>query len=105
MDNKKLGLILIGFSILLFALLGFTRMSVYNAYQSQIDFYGESCPSDPQVCPHQLRSRAMVPINTGFAIVFGILSLGFYLLFFEKSQREIISALEKQKHIQVGEER
>ncbi len=34
-----------------------------------------------------------------------LIALGLYLVFFEKSQKEILSTLEKQKHIQVEEEK
>ena len=90
MDNKKLGLILVVFSVVLFVLLGIIRVSVYNAYEPQITYYGESCPSDPKICPHSLREKALIPINAGFVIAFGILSLGIYLIFFEKGQKELI---------------
>ena len=105
MDNKKLGLILVGFSVVLFVLFGIIRVSVYNAYEPQITYYGESCPSDPNICPHSQRERALIPINAGFAIAFGILSLGIYLIFFEKGQREIIKTLKETKEERSGEEK
>src|SRR3989338_2821295 len=102
MDNKKLGLILVGLSVVLFVLLGIIRVSVYNAYEPQISYYGESCPSDPKICPHSLREKALIPINAGFVIAFGILSLGIYLIFFERSQKELIKTLKEAK---LGEEK
>ncbi len=108
MDNKKLGIILISISIILLVLLGFARANINKAYQKEIDVYieaGEACPSDPDICPHEQRSRAQIPIFIAGAVLVGVIALGVYLIFFEKSQKEIISTLEKQKHIQVGEEK
>jgi len=105
MDNKKLGLILVVFSVILFVLLGIIRVSVYNAYEPQITYYGESCPSDPKICPHSLREKALIPINAGFVIAFGILSLGIYLIFFEKGQKELIKTLKETKEEKLGEEK
>ena len=105
MDNKKLGLILIAFSILLFILMGYIRISIYKAYEPQITYYGESCPSDPNICPHSQREKALIPINAGFVIAFGILSLGIYLIFFERSQKELIKTLKETKEEKLGEEK
>ena len=108
MDNKILGTILIVMSVVLLVLLGFVRVSINRAYQSEIDKYidaGEACPSDPELCPHEQRSVAQIPIYIAGAFLLGIISLGLYLVFFEKSQKAIISTLEKQKQVQTEEER
>jgi len=41
----------------------------------------------------------------GIILISGIAALGIYLIFFEKSQKAIISTLEKQKQIQKEEEK
>lgn len=108
MDNKKLGMILIAVAILLIIALAFIRAEINRSYQSQINFYeqnGDQCPSDPELCPHEQRAEAQIPIFVAGAVLIGVAALGAYLIFFEKSQREIISTLEKQKHIQVEEEK
>lgn len=108
MDNKKLGIIIILFSLVLLSVLFFVNKNIQDAYQAQIDSYiekGESCPTDPLLCPHQLKAKAQVPIYIGGALILGLLSLGAYLIFFEKSQKEILSTLEKHKQIQTEEEK
>jgi DNA-binding MarR family transcriptional regulator len=108
MDNKKLGAILICVSLILLVLLGFMRASIIKAYQADIDSYieaGEACPADPDICPHEQRARAQIPIFIAGALLIGVISLGAYLIFFEKSQREIVSALRKEKRIQSAEEK
>ena len=108
MDNKKLGIILISISIVLLVLLLFIRSSVVGAYQKEIDKYvdaGEACPSDPNICPHEQRARAQIPIFIAGALLLGVISLGMYIIFFEKSQKAIVSALGKHDRVQLKEER
>ena len=108
MDNRKLGIILIAFSLAMLVLLGVIRANVISAYQAEIDSYllaGEACPSDPELCPHEQRSRSQTPIYIAGVFAVGIIALGMYLIFFEKSQKEIISTLKKEKHIQSEEEK
>ncbi|HII71393.1 TPA: hypothetical protein HA265_01410 [Candidatus Woesearchaeota archaeon] len=99
---------MISVSLVLLVLLGFIRMSIVDAYQAEIDKYvsvGEACPSDPDICPHEQRARAQIPIFIAGALLIGVISLGVYIIFFERSQREIVSALRKEKRIQSAEER
>ncbi|MBU2561431.1 MAG: hypothetical protein KKD17_03970 [Nanoarchaeota archaeon] len=108
MDNRKLGMILIAVSLVLLVLLVLIRTSIVAAYQSEIDKYvaaGEACPADPDFCPHEQRARAQIPIFIAGALLIGVISLGVYLIFFEKSQREILSTLKREKHIQSAEEK
>lgn len=108
MDNKKLGIILMVSSVAMLALLAIIRGSIISAYQPEIDRYilaGESCPSDPELCPHEQRSQAQIPLFIAGAFLVGVMALGAYLIFFEKSQKEIISALKKEKHIQTEDEK
>jgi len=108
MDNKKLGIILICTAIALLLLLVLVRQSIVQSFQSEIDRYvdaGQACPSDPNICPHEQRARAQIPIFIAGALLIGVASLGAYLLFFEKSQNEIMSTLKKQKQVQTAEEK
>lgn len=108
MDNKKLGIILIIISLLLAILLFFVRTEISTAYQLEIDRNLEeynNCHIEPNSCPHEERARAEVPIYIGLAVLLGIIALGVYLIFFEKSQKEIVSTLQNQKKMQVGEEK
>ncbi len=106
MDNKMLGWTLVIVSLVLLILLGFVRSSIVSAYQAEIDKYiesGQACPSDPDMCPHEQRSRAQIPIFIAGALLIGVISLGAYLIFFEKSQREIVSELSRQKKERIQE--
>jgi len=108
MDNKKLGIILIVVSLIFLVLLGVIRYNIVKAYDKEIDRYlelGQDCSPDPNTCPHELRSQAQIPILIAGALLFGVIALGLYLILFEKSQREIISTLEKQKQVQNKEEK
>jgi len=55
------------------------------------------------VCPHQ--KQISWQTYAGIILISVIAALGIYLIFFEKSQREIVSTLKKEKHIQTEEER
>ncbi len=108
LDNKKLGAILIILSVALLAVLVVVRGEVRGAYQGEIDKYveaGKSCPSDPEKCPHEQRARALIPVYLGGAVSLGVLTLGLYLLLFEKSQKEVAQVLEKQKEMKIEDEK
>jgi len=108
MDNKKLGIIVICISVVLLVLLAFIRASIIDAYQIEIDRYtqaGKACPTGPNLCPHEQRASAQIPIFAGGALLIAMLALGIYLVFFEKSQKAILATLEKQKTIQTEEEK
>lgn len=108
MENKNLGSILIVASLIVLVLLGFIRQNQVKVYQKEIDAYlaeNKACPSDPDLCPHEQRARVQLPIFIAGALLLGVISLGIYLIFFEKSQKEIISVLKKEKQLQNKEER
>lgn len=100
MDNKKLGIIL----IIVCVVLGFLIFTFNSALNKQIE---ESCScvemEEGGVCPHE--EQAPWQPYLGIILISCIAALGIYLIFFEKSQKEIISTLEKQKKIQTEEER
>jgi uncharacterized membrane protein len=100
MDNKKLGIILIGICILL----GFIIFSFSSLLSKQTEA-ACSCPemTEGGTCPMEENA----PWQAYFAIILisAIAALGIYLIFFEKSQKEIVSTLEKQKQIQKEEEK
>ncbi|MDO8740730.1 MAG: hypothetical protein Q7J54_04145 [Candidatus Woesearchaeota archaeon] len=100
MNNKMLGWALIIFAVLMLSVLFFIKLGIDRAYQAQIDFYettGGTCPTDPNICPHTQKAKAQIPIYIGAAIMLAVASLGFYLIFFEKSQQEVIRALKETK--------
>ena len=100
MDNKILGIILISVCITF----GYLVFVFNNALNEDAD---ASCTcSDMEesgFCPHEQKTNW--PINLGIILASVIAALGIYLIFFEKSQKEIISTLKNQKQIQVGKEK
>lgn len=109
MDNKYLGIALIAFSVVLIVLLVLIRQSMVAVYQEKIDYNVEElgvCHIEgEEECPHEELSTGQVPIFIAFAVLVGIISLGAYLIFFERSQKEIISALRKERKLKVTEEK
>jgi len=100
MDNKKLGAMLIGTCILL-GLLVF-------AFDNQLNLHEEeSCECEDMVengfCP--VNGQGHWQTYAGIILITAIAALGIYLIFFEKSQKEIVSALSKQKQIKINEEK
>jgi len=100
MDNKRLGVILIVICILL-AILIFS-------FNQQINKQAEascSCSEMEEngICPHE--QKVNWPTYAGIILLSCVFALGIYLIFFEKSQKAIISTLEKQKQEQTEEER
>lgn len=89
MDNKKLGIIIIALSILI----GITLI----LFQNQITRINEeSCTCNTCQTGDLCREGKFPYLFTGgLAIIFAILSLGIYLIFFEKSQQTILNKLEK----------
>lgn len=100
MDNRQLGIILV---IACVALAGLVFS--FNAELKESADASCSCSAmnDLGFCPHAKQTNWQTYI--GIALISGMLALAAYLLFFEKSQKEIVSALNKQKHIQVKEEK
>lgn len=102
MDNKKLGIILVIASVLLGGIVFvFDRqLSIQSAAScSCAGMQGSGagfCPMDEKT-PWQTYAAV--------TLISGVAALGIYLLFFEKSQRAIISTLEKQKQLQTQEEK
>lgn len=99
MENKKLGLILIIACIVL----GFI---VFTFNQALIEHEEASCEctamQEGGLCPMDRQTNWQT--YAGIILIAAIAALGIYLIFFEKSQKEIISTLEKQKKIQTNEE-
>jgi len=102
MENKKLGVILIVVGILLISVI------YINKYQedkliNKIVLEQGSCFLEDGTCLHEDRSSVLEIL--GLIISAVVIALGIYLIFFEKSQKEIVSALGKQKQIKVDEEK
>ena len=100
MDNKKLGMLLIVFCLVL----GLVIFTFDKALNKQIE---ASCSctemEESGFCPHEEKENWQTYL--GILLIGGIAALGIYLLFFEKSQKAIISTLENQKQVQKEEEK
>lgn len=102
MDNKKLGIILLIIGIALASILYIVKTREDTLINKIIIEQG-SCFLEDGTCLHA--DRDLTLYITGWIFSATIIALGIYLIFFEKSQKEIVKTLEKQKHIQVEEEK
>ncbi len=102
MDNKKLGLILIIIGILLATSLYLIKIREDFMIQKVVVDQG-SCFLDDGTCLHKDRDLTFYYI--GWFVSSILVALGIYLILFDKSQKEIVKTLEKQKHIQIEEEK
>jgi len=95
-----LGAILIGICILL-------GLMVFAFDQQLAEHMESTCVceemADSGLCP--MDGHAHWQTYLGVVLIAGIAALGIYLVIFEKSQKEIVSALGKQKQIKVNEEK
>lgn len=100
MDNKKLGIIL----IIICLVLGFLIFTFNEELNAKAEA-NCTCTEMQQggICPMDDNTHWQTYL--GIILISGIAALGIYLIFFEKSQKAIISTLEKQKHIQTEEEK
>ncbi|NQU78849.1 hypothetical protein HQ545_03710 [Candidatus Woesearchaeota archaeon] len=102
MDNKTLGLALMGAAIFMVVLLFFIRAGMVASFEVQAE---ESiaeigtCHADGDECPHEQMQGGQLLIFLAVAVMFGVLSLGAYLYFFERSQKEIVASLNKRETV------
>lgn len=101
MDNKNLGIALIIFCI-------FIAVIFFNFKNQLKEMNTASCTCEAMqtggVCSAEQTTMGTIDYVT-LAIIFSMLALGFYLVFFEKSQKEIVKTLENQKKVQTEEEK
>lgn len=99
LSNKKLGFVLIFVSIV-FGL-------IVISFDLELSEHSESlCSCEAMenggMCPMDNKSHWKSYLT--LAIASAMIALGLYMIFFEKSQQEIIATLEKQKQVQDSEE-
>jgi len=101
MDNKKLGIMLVVFCIFI-AIIFFT----FKSQLKEINKAGCTCDvmEEGGVCSAEQNNIGIIDY-VSIALIFSMLALGIYLIFFEKSQKEIISTLENHKKVQTKEEK
>lgn len=96
MDNKKLGILLVLIS-LVFGVFIYSYSTSMTQQSNELGCnLGEGC---------QEVSSALTLGHIGFGFFGFMLALGFYILFFNKSEENIMKRLEDQKNMQVEEER
>ncbi len=100
MDNKILGSVLIFLCILL-GILIFTFDQALNVQTDSI--CGCSAMEEGGICPHEKQTHWQTYL--GILIIGGLAALGAYLLIFDKSQKEIVDALGKQRQMKIDEEK
>ena len=102
MDNKKLGVILLIAGIFLAsAIYGIKTRGDYLIEKLVIQ--QGSCFLEDGTCLHA--DRNFTPEIIGWIVSATMMALSLYLIFFEKSQKVIISTLEKQKQTQTEDEK
>ena len=99
--DKKIGVILLIIGVILIGTI-FSVKQHNDKIIEQFVIEKGSCFLDEGTCLHK---QTLTGYIIGWIIAAIILSLGLYILFFEKSQKEIVSALGKQKQIKVDEEK
>ena len=102
MDNKQLGVILLIIGILLSLTIYGVKVKEDSIIRKVVSDQG-TCFLEDDTCLHEDRNMAFYVISWIFSAV--IIALGLYLMLFEKSQKAILGALEKQKHIKLNEEK
>lgn len=100
MENKKLGIMLIA-ACLVLGFIIFTFNSALNA-QAQASCACEEM-QESGLC--SMDSKTPWQTYLGIILISAMAALGIYLISFEKSQKAIVSTLERQKQIQLGEEK
>lgn len=101
MDNKKLGALLLIIGIVLAATINMVMQREAAIVQQIVEEQG-TCFLEDGTCLHEQGHTIYI---FGWIVSALLLALGVYLIFFEKSQKEIVSALEKQKQIRLEEEK
>lgn len=111
MDNKKLGWILIGVGILLAVIVLGIKLQEDAVIKQVVDTTG-SCYLTDGTCLHDEANAKMIYYIIGWFFAAIVIALGFFLVFFERSQKEMISAqkeivsdLNKSKQIKVEGEK
>ena len=96
MENKKLGFIIIGFSIIL----GFLMFS----FMGRLNAQGQVLHCNPTQECQQVNSLLGLS-HIAIGLLSFIFALGFYLLFFNKGEEAILKRLEEEKNAKLEEDR
>ena len=92
MDNKKLGMVLIGMGLVFVVALVLFDNQIDTLADILIEQSGGVCFLESGECIHE---QSQTPIYLGIVITVAILALGIYLIFFDKSQKYLKENQEK----------
>ncbi len=96
MENKKLGILMVTISLIFFVFL------IYFSNNLSVKYNELGCNSSEE-CVEVGKLFSFTNLSFGF---FGfMLALGFYLLFFNKTDEKIMKRLEDEKNNKIGEEK
>lgn len=89
MNNKKIGLVILGIAIVLSALGIYLRTVLVQTYNSEFDAHsGGTCGATAtEACPHEKINNLLGPTLIGAILLVMLVAIGVYLIFFEKSQK------------------
>lgn len=85
MNKKIIGVILILIAIASSIVLYSFKLKLEAALDFQIQQYGESCPTDPKICPHSQLAN-LDSLSSILFSIFGFLALAGIYLLFDKSE-------------------
>ncbi|MCB9359007.1 MarR family transcriptional regulator [Candidatus Woesearchaeota archaeon] len=102
MDNKKLGIIIVVIGIILISIVTGMKIKEDIMINKIIEQQG-SCYLEDGTCLHDDRDFTLYIAGWIFSAI--VIALGIFLIFFERSQKEIVSALSKQKEMKIEEEK
>ncbi len=109
MDNRTLGKVLVGISLIILIVLIIYNIQVNSLVNELMKQSGGICITEEGKCIHE---QNVWPSYIGMALFVFVLALGIYLLFFDKSQKmvektheNIVQRLEETKKEQLEEER
>lgn len=96
MNNKKMGIVLVGISIALLALV----MNLIGGFSTQARQLG--CFNDPSCVKVE---SALSMSHLAFGVIGFVLALGFYLIVFARGEQAILQRLEDEKNKKITEEK
>jgi DNA-binding transcriptional ArsR family regulator len=91
MNNKILGVVLIILSLFIGISFGFYKYQAEKDIRARL-LPGGECPADGP-CPHALLNQLVFPTYIILVVLVFLLSLGLYLVFFEKSEKAILEEI------------
>ncbi len=101
-ENRKIGIILIAIAIVIASSTAAIKIREDSFVEEMVAEQG-SCFLEDGTCMHEERGSFLYFVSWIFSAA--LAALGAYMIFFEKSQAELVSALGKQKEMKIEEEK